>query len=66
MTEQQIRDALAREVSEYKTAQSAAADIGISPQYLNDLLKGSRPVAGCEKALAWLGLERVTTFRRKA
>jgi len=40
-----------------------AKRIGISQQYLNDMLKRHRRVYG--KALDYLGLEEVTTYRRK-
>lgn len=38
-----------------------AKAIGISPQYLNDILHGNREP--CDKCLQWLGLEKVVVYR---
>lgn len=38
-----------------------AKAIGISPQYLNDILHGNREP--CEKCLQWLGLEKIVVYR---
>lgn len=43
------------------TQLSLAAAIGISAQYLNDILHGNREP--CEKCLAYLGLEKVVVYR---
>jgi hypothetical protein len=43
------------------TQLSLAAAIGISAQYLNDILHGHREP--CEKCLQYLGLEKVVVYR---
>jgi predicted transcriptional regulator len=43
---------------------SVAADLGIKPSYLCDLLKGRREPG--PKVLKALGLERIVTYRRTA
>lgn len=45
------------------TQSEAAGFIGISPQYLSDMLAGKRAIG--EKVLQWLGLERVVIYRVK-
>ena len=46
-----------------RTQKEVAAEIGVSPQYLNDALSGYRDIG--PKMLDGLGLERVVTYRRK-
>jgi transcriptional regulator with XRE-family HTH domain len=40
-----------------------ARKIGISPQYLNDVLSGKRGAG--DKILAYLGLEKIVTYRKR-
>jgi len=40
-----------------------ARKIGISPQYLHDVLNERRGPG--DKILAWLGIERVVTYRKR-
>lgn len=46
------------------TQKELAKRIGISPAYLNDMLHRHRRVYG--KALDFLGLEEVVTYRKKS
>lgn len=47
-------------------SQKAFAErVGISEQYLTDILRGRRPIGGATCVLDFLGLERVVTFKRK-
>jgi Helix-turn-helix len=48
---------------ETQTQTELAKRIGISPQYLSDMLRRHRRVYG--KALDYLGIEEVVTYRRK-
>jgi transcriptional regulator with XRE-family HTH domain len=45
------------------TQRELAGVLGISPQYLNDILSGHREPG--PKLLEGLGLERIVTYRRK-
>lgn len=54
--------ALATYVATHKTNREAAAALGISAQYLGDMLRGQRKVSN--GVLAKLGLERVVTIRK--
>ena len=55
--------ALLHKELETSTQKELAERIGITPQYLNDILQQHRRVSG--KALDYLGLEEVITYRRK-
>lgn len=48
---------------ESESQASVARKIGISPQYLGQVIAGNRPLS--EKILAFLGYERVVTYRRR-
>lgn len=48
---------------ESESQASVARKIGISPQYLGQVIAGDRPLS--EKILAFLGYERVVTYRRR-
>jgi transcriptional regulator with XRE-family HTH domain len=54
-----LRDRIRGEV---KTQKDLAVRIGISPSYLNGVMKGKREPAG--KLLDFLRLERVVSYRR--
>ena len=54
-----LRDAVAKAGSQTKFA----AQVGVSPQYVNDLVHGRRAFEG-ERILSALGLERNVTFVR--
>jgi DNA-binding transcriptional regulator YdaS (Cro superfamily) len=41
-------------VGRYPTQQDAAAELGISPSYLSDMLAGKRNIS--DRILAWIGL----------
>lgn len=56
MAEVNERQALERFVARYRTQQLAAEAIGLSPQYLGQLLHGARPLPVW--VLAKLGLRR--------
>jgi hypothetical protein len=56
--------AMLREEAKYEGSQRALAKlIGCSATFLSDILCGKREPAG--KVIAWLGLERHVTYRRK-
>ncbi len=50
-------------VLQQDTKKLAARKLGISPQYLNDILKENRPIP--DDVLQTLGFERVTEVRPK-
>lgn len=65
-TAKQVRDKLWTGLSKpggRHTQLSLAAAIGISAQYLNDILHGNREP--CEKCLDYLALEKVVVYRVK-
>jgi hypothetical protein len=41
-----------------------ARQLGVSPQYLNDILQGYRPAGSSQKVLDWFKLEKVIFYRR--
>jgi plasmid maintenance system antidote protein VapI len=63
-TERAARTLLETFVSGFDTQKSAAEALGISSSYLNDILKGNRPIPS--HVLDRIGLERVVSFRVKA
>lgn len=62
-THEQMVDGL-RKVAEEKTQKYAAIDLGISPQYFNDLLHGKREIT--ERVAKELGFRRRIVFERIA
>lgn len=62
-THEQMVDGL-RKVAEEKTQKHAAIDLGISPQYFNDLLHGKREIT--ERVAKELGFRRRVVFERIA
>jgi hypothetical protein len=44
-----------------RTQLDLSRELGISPQFLNDILHGNREP--CEKCLGYLGLEKVVIYR---
>jgi hypothetical protein len=52
-----------REVIGSSPRAKIAREIGVSPQYLHDVLNGRRGVG--DRILAYLGYERVVSYRRK-
>lgn len=61
ITEQKIMLILKKHIKG-KSQRQAAADLGITPQYLNDILMGRRSITG-EEILRGLGLKKIVTFR---
>lgn len=54
---------LHRRVAASPSKKQAAADLGISPQYLNDLIKGQRPIT--DQLAAAMGFPKSpATYRR--
>lgn len=58
----QVLSALRSAVTAKGSQKAAAEAIGISPQFLNDMLKGNRAVGG--KALEYLGFAEITVYYR--
>lgn len=56
-----VRTAILLEGSQKAFAQK----LGVSEQYLSDVLKRRRSLSGARRLLDWLGLEAVATYRRK-
>ena len=56
-----VRVLLQKRVSERGTQKAVAVDLGVSEQYLSDVLNGRREPG--EAMLEALGLERVVTYR---
>jgi transcriptional regulator with XRE-family HTH domain len=52
-----------REILDDGNQAQMARKIGISPQYLNDVLNGKRGAG--DKILAYLGLEKIVTYRKR-
>ncbi len=52
-----------RKMCATRSQASVAAELGVSPQYLNDVLKERRDPG--DSILGPMGLERVVTYRRK-
>lgn len=63
ISEQQLRKQFHKALSRYRFNCELADVIGVSRQYLSMVKRGSKPVNG--KIAAWLGFERVVTYRRK-
>jgi transcriptional regulator with XRE-family HTH domain len=62
MTKEKVIDLLLLRVEKAETNKAAAEALGVSPQYLGDVLRGRTEPAG--KMLAALGIERVVTYRK--
>lgn len=58
----QVRNELRAAVARKGSQKALAEEIGISPQFLNDMLKGNREVGG--KALSYLGFAEITVYYR--
>lgn len=58
----QMRSRLRAELSAAGSQKELAKRIGISSQFLNDMINDRRPVTG--KALAYLGFEQITVYYR--
>lgn len=56
-------DILTRKLLRGKTQRELAAELGISPGYLHDILNDRRPAS--KAVLDILGIERITTYRKK-
>lgn len=63
MTEDDLLNRLIGMVGEFGTQEQLAAHLGITPQYLCDVLKRRR--APGDSILTALGLERVTLYRKR-
>lgn len=61
LSESEVRE-LVHGMTANRTKQDVAAELGISPQYLGDILAGRRSPG--EKALRRLGLRRVVLYER--
>lgn len=60
--EDQLRAMLRSEASAAESKTALAKRIGISPQFLNDMLRGNRRISG--RALAFLGFSEITVYYR--
>lgn len=58
----QIRSILRAELSAAGSQKALAERIGISPQFLHDMLNDRRPITG--KALSYLGFAQITVYYR--
>lgn len=63
MTQAQARKILRDRRRAAGTITALAGELGVSKQFLSGVLLGKRPVS--DNILAKLGIERVTTYRRK-
>jgi transcriptional regulator with XRE-family HTH domain len=63
LTEYDVREELRLLANSMSTHKALANKIGISPQYLHDILRGNRKPG--RKVLAYLKLEAVTGYRER-
>lgn len=63
LTESQVLTLIRESVTACGSQKQAASCMGISPQYLNDIVQGKRDIS--EKVAAYFGLKRVVTFVHK-
>jgi transcriptional regulator with XRE-family HTH domain len=63
MTETEFREAVKQRACEAGSQAALARHLGVSPQYLGDVISGNRPPG--ESVLEPLGYERITTYRRR-
>lgn len=61
MTEEYVLAQLRSWLAQYGSQKALAVRLGVSVQYLNDVLRGRREVGPA--VLAGLGLEKVVTYR---
>lgn len=61
--EREVLAILEARIFQYGSANKLAQLLGISPQYLHDIRRGTRGLS--ERVLDQLGLERVVTYRLK-
>lgn len=59
-TEAEVREELRRRVQKVETQKEAATVLGVSAQYLNDVLRGRREIAATLAQA--LGYQRITLF----
>lgn len=64
ITEQRLLELVRIGVEVAGSQKEFAKQVGVSPQYLTDILRGRRPVGTAQKILDWFKLERVVMFRR--
>lgn len=64
LTETAIRVRLQKRVIDRGYKSAFAKQVGISPQYLSDILAGKRAIP--DKVLAAIGIERVITYRERS
>lgn len=64
MTKEAVMRKIRRQIEFWGSQTKAAASLGITAQYLNDVLSGKREPAG--KLLNAMGLERVVTYKAVA
>lgn len=63
-TAEQLRELLRYRLRhDLRTQRELASDIGVSPQFLSDVLRGKREPSGA--ILEFLSLERIVTYVRK-
>jgi len=62
MNEAKLLELIKRFVEKHETQRAAASALGISPQYLSDILSARRPPT--DSVLAAIRIERVTTYRK--